>query len=73
MRSFFTKNFDIELDDALTYPTAKIICETISKQESDVEFINTEKPVSFKQGNTIYEVKIMMARGGYMLTCREVK
>lgn len=73
MGKLFRKTFDIELEDALTYPSAKIICKTISGKESNVEFINKENPVSFKQKNTIYEVEIRMARGGYILTCKEVK
>ena len=73
MGKFFRKTFDIELDDALTYPSSKTICETISKKESNIEFMNKEKPVSFKQENIIYEVKVEMARGGYILICTEVK
>lgn len=73
MGKFFKKAFDVELDDSLSFPSAKTICETILKKESDIEFISKEKPVSFKQGNTIYEVKVEMAHGGYILICKEVK
>lgn len=73
MGKFFRKTFDIELDDALTYPSAKTICEIISKEESNVEFINKEKPVSFKIEDVVYEVEIKMARGGYILHCKEIQ
>ncbi|MBZ0312518.1 hypothetical protein AB2T96_15160 [Clostridium butyricum] len=73
MGKFFRKTFDIELEDSLTYPSAKTICDTILKKQSDIEFINTDNPVSFKQLNTIYEIKVEMARGGYILICKEVK
>lgn len=73
MGKFFRKTFDIELDDPLTYPSAKIICETISQKENNIEFVNKEKSVSFKKDNTIYEVEIVMARGGYILVCKEFK
>lgn len=73
MGRFFRKTFDIELDDALTYPSANIICDTILKKESNVEFISKESPVCFKQENTIYEVEIRIARGGYILICKEPK
>lgn len=73
MGKFFRKTFDIELEDSLTYPSTKTICEIILKKESDIEFINTDNPVSFKQRNTIYEVKVEMARGGYILICKECK
>ena len=49
------------------------ICDTILKQESNVEFISKEKPVIFKLDNVIYEVEITMARGGYELACKEIK
>ena len=73
MGKFFRKTFDIELEDSLPYPSGKTICDTILKKESDIEFINTDNPVSFKQLNTIYEIKVEMARGGYILICKEVK
>ncbi|MGL4910938.1 MAG: DUF4318 domain-containing protein, partial [Romboutsia sp.] len=63
MGKILKKAFDIELDDALSYPSAKTICETISKKESNIEFINKEKSISFKQQNTRYEVEVKMARG----------
>ncbi|MEN8435361.1 DUF4318 domain-containing protein [Clostridium septicum] len=73
MLKFFRKSFDIELDDALEYPSAETICNTISKKVKNIEFVSKEKPVSFKQGNVLYEVEISMARGGYMLICTEAK
>ena len=53
-------NDEIEINDTL-------------KKESDIQFINTDIPVSFKQRNTTFEVKVEMARGGYILICKEVK
>ncbi len=73
MMKIFRKSFDINLDDALTYPTSKTICETIAKNEDDIEFLSEESPVTFKKNNLIYEVEIKMARGGYILTCIETK
>ena len=65
----FRKTFVVELKDSLQYT----ICDTILKQESNVEFISKEKPVIFKLDNVIYEVEITMARGGYELACKEIK
>ena len=69
----FRKTFVVELKDSLQYPSANTICDTIVKQESNVEFISKEKPVIFKLDNVIYEVEITMARGGYELACKEIK
>jgi hypothetical protein len=73
MRNFFRKSFYIDLEDSLTYPSAKKICDTIVKEEKNVEFISKEKPVIFKIEDGIYEVDIKMSRGGYIILCREVK
>lgn len=70
---FFRKAFVVELKDSLQYPSAQSICDTILKQESNVEFISKEKPVIFKLDNVIYEVEIKLARGGYELICKELK
>ncbi|MDU7886764.1 MAG: DUF4318 domain-containing protein [Clostridium perfringens] len=70
---FFRKAFVIELKDSLQYPSSQSICDTILKQESNVEFISKEKPVIFKLDNVIYEVEIKLARGGYELICKELK
>ena len=72
MRKFFRKSFDIELEDSLTYPSAKKVCDAIEKEQKNVEFISKEKPVIFKIEDGTYEVVIKMARGGYILICREV-
>ncbi|MDK0862479.1 DUF4318 domain-containing protein [Clostridium perfringens] len=71
--SFFRKAFVVELKDSLQYPSAQSICDTILKQESNVEFISKEKPVIFKLDNVIYEVEITLARGGYELIFKELK
>ena len=47
----FRKTFVVELKDSLQYPSANTICDTILKQESNVEFISKEKPVIFKLDN----------------------
>lgn len=73
MGKFFRKGFHIELDDPLQYPSAKVICDTILEKEKDSELIFTEKPVSFRQGNVLYEVDVTMGRGGYVLHCKEIK
>lgn len=41
----FRKTFVVELKDSLQYTSANTICDTILKQESNVEFISKEKPV----------------------------
>ncbi|EOU1682430.1 DUF4318 domain-containing protein [Clostridium perfringens] len=71
--SFFRKAFVVELKDSLQYPSSQSICDTILKQESNVEFISKEKPVIFKLDNVIYEVEITLSRGGYELICKELK
>jgi hypothetical protein len=73
MGKLFRKSFDIELEDSLTYPSAKTICDTILKRQKNVEFISKTKPVIFKIEDGTYEVDIKMARGGYILFCKEVK
>lgn len=70
---FFRKAFVVELKDSLQYPSSQSICDTILKQESNVEFISKEKPVIFKLDNVIYEVEITLARGSYELICKELK
>lgn len=73
MGKFFRKSFNIDLEDSLTYPSGKTICDIIEKEQKNVEFISKEKPVIFKIDDGIYEVNIEMARGGYYLSCKEVK
>lgn len=73
MGKFFRKSFDIDLKDSLTYPSGKIICDSILREQKNAEFISKEKPVIFKIEDGIYEVDIKMARGGYYLSCREIK
>lgn len=73
MWKFLRKTFNIELDDALTYPTAGVICNIVSNKVSDAELISKISPVSFKSEGIIYEVEVSMARGGYILICKEIK
>lgn len=73
MGKFFRKSFDIDLKDSLTYPSGKTICDIIEREQKNVEFISKDKPVIFKIEDGTYEVNIQMARGGYYLSCREVK
>lgn len=73
MNKFFRKSFDIQLEDSLVYPSKNIICDSILKNQENVEFISKEKPIIFKLENEMYEVTIKMARGGYYLSCREIK
>ncbi|GAA0759915.1 hypothetical protein SDC9_112512 [bioreactor metagenome] len=73
MGKFFRKSFNIDLKDSLAYPSGKTICDIIEREQKNVEFISKENPVIFKIEDGTYEVSIKMARGGYYLSCREVK
>lgn len=70
---FFRKTFNVDLKDSLQYPSSNTICDAILKEQNNVEFISKEKPVTFKLDNVVYEAEVTMARGGYQLTCKEVK
>ena len=72
MWKIFRKSFQIELKESLTYPSANDICSAITKDQKNVEFISKEKPVTFKIEDGIYEVEVGMARGGYILSCKEI-
>ncbi|GLC89246.1 DUF4318 domain-containing protein [Lysinibacillus piscis] len=68
------KGFLIELHEALTYPSAKVICEAVEKHVTDKEFLlfeSTEKPVTFYLDDVLYRVEIKLAYGGYILHCKE--
>ena len=73
MGKFFRKSFNIDLEDSLTYPSGKSICDIIEKDQKNVEFISKENPITFKIDDGTYEVNVEMARGGYYLSCKEVK
>lgn len=74
-KKILRKSFFIELDDALTYPSAEIICTAVEKyvkeSQEQLEFVNKVKPITFRLNNTLYRADIRMARGGYYISCRE--
>lgn len=72
IKKAFRKAFDIELEEALVYPSVEVICESILKEKEGVEFISKENPVSFKMKEVLYEVEVSRARFGYILICKEV-
>ncbi|WP_317400277.1 DUF4318 domain-containing protein, partial [Anaerotruncus colihominis] len=47
----FRKSFQIELEDSLTYPSARIICEAVESyaagSKERLTFVSREMPVSF--------------------------
>ena len=71
----FRKSFQIELEDSLTYPSARIICEAVESyaagRKERLRVVSREMPVSFYLDQDLYEVKIIMIRGGYELSCRK--
>ena len=73
---FMKKGFLIELDESLTYPSAGEICQAIEKDSAQsgqvLEFVSNEKPVTFYLNGILYSTEIRMARGGYILYCKEV-
>jgi len=73
---FIKKAFDIELDDALTYPTSQTICSYVEKycirSKVQPEFVSKESPVTFYINKDLYGVEIRMARGGYMILCKQI-
>ncbi|MEW9503115.1 DUF4318 domain-containing protein [Jeotgalibacillus marinus] len=79
-RGFFKrllkKNFFIELDEALTYPSVQFICEAIEKYAAEskeqLRFESKVKPITFYLDNALYRVEIRMAQGGYYISCDEV-
>ncbi|MFB1049354.1 DUF4318 domain-containing protein [Paraliobacillus sp. JSM ZJ581] len=70
-KKLFRKAFLVDLDDALTYPTSKTICQAIQEQENDVVFLSEEKPIVFQLQETVYAVSIKSANGGYIIHCKE--
>ncbi|SFA71464.1 DUF4318 domain-containing protein [Clostridium frigidicarnis] len=75
MFDVFKKSFLVDLDDSLTYPSAQIICNAIEKycvgSKEKCHFVSTEKPVTFYLKDKLFSAKIIMARGGYIINCRE--
>jgi hypothetical protein len=69
--------FYIDLDEALIYPTAQVICDSIAKHcgkaQLNFEFVSRGNPVTFQLEDGLYEAEVTMLRGGYTLLCKEVK
>ncbi len=76
MKKLFSKSFFIELDDALTYPSAEVITSAIKRYAAEcnerLKFESKVNPITFYLENVIYRVEIKMARGGYYISCSEV-
>lgn len=70
------KSFFIELDEALTYPSAEVITSAIEGYAAEcnekLKFESKVKPITFYLENVMYRVEIKMARGGYYISCSEV-
>ncbi|EEL71017.1 MULTISPECIES: DUF4318 domain-containing protein [Bacillus] len=76
MKKLYSKSFFIELDDALTYPSAEVIRSAIegygAECNEQLKFESKVKPITFYLENVMYRAKIKMARGGYYISCSEV-
>ncbi|HDR7759939.1 DUF4318 domain-containing protein [Bacillus cereus] len=76
MKKLFSKSFFIELDDALTYPSSKVITSAIERYVAEcnerLKFESKVKPITFYLENVMYRAEIKMARGGYYISCTEV-
>ncbi|MBT2579796.1 DUF4318 domain-containing protein [Bacillus sp. ISL-8] len=76
MKKLFSKIFFIELDDALTYPSAEVIRSAIEGYAAEcngkLKFESKVKPITFYLENVMYRAEIKMARGGYYISCSEV-
>lgn len=71
----FKKGFHIDLEDSLTYPSAKVICsciENYAKSSGEkLAFVSTQKPITFRLNNVLYNAEVSMIRGGYYIHCKE--
>ncbi|MBK5350849.1 DUF4318 domain-containing protein [Bacillus sp. TH22] len=76
MKKLFSKSFFIELDDALTYPSAEVIRSAIEGYAAEcngkLKFESKVKPITFYLENVMYRAEIKMAGGGYYISCSEV-
>ncbi|MED0991912.1 DUF4318 domain-containing protein [Bacillus nitratireducens] len=76
MKKLFSKSFFIELDNALTYPSAEVIRSAIEGYATEcneqLKFESKVKPITFYLGSALYRTEIKMARGGYYISCSEV-
>lgn len=71
----FKKGFFIDLEDSLTYPSAKVICSCIEgyaeSSGEKLDFISMQKPVTFRLDHVPYTAEVSMIRGGYYIHCKE--
>ncbi len=76
MKKLFSKSFFIELDDALTYPSAEVIRSAIegyaAECNGELKFESKVKAIIFNLENVMYCAEIKMDRGGYYISCSEV-
>ncbi|SHK28741.1 protein of unknown function [Clostridium cavendishii DSM 21758] len=76
VNNLLKKAFYIDLEDSLNYPSPKKICEAVTKyciaNKETFEIIKSSTPVTFRLDNTLYEATVGMARGGYILHCKEI-
>ncbi|MGL4450158.1 MAG: DUF4318 domain-containing protein [Sarcina sp.] len=73
MWKIFRKSFNVDLEDNLALPTAKVIQEAILKDQKEAKIINTGKPVIFELEGVEYETELRIERGGYIIHCRAIK
>ncbi|MEM5637612.1 DUF4318 domain-containing protein [Bacillus toyonensis] len=76
MKKLFSKSFFIELDDALTYPSAECIISAIEGYAAEcnelLKFESKVKPITFYLDDALFSAEIKMARGGYYISCSEI-
>lgn len=76
MKKLFSKSFFIELDDALTYPSAECIISAIEGYATEcnelLKFESKVKPITFYLDDALFNAEIKMARGGYYISCSEI-
>lgn len=66
------KSFDLDLEDALNYPSNDTICNTIQAKEPRIVFTSKIKPITFTLDDIHYVVEIKIVRGGYGIVCKEI-
>lgn len=66
------KSFDLDLKDALNYPSNETICSTIEANEPRALFTSKIKPITFTLDDVNYAVEIKIIRGGYGIVCKEI-
>jgi hypothetical protein len=66
-----SKSWVIDLEDCTTIPSGKIIGDTVqnwaNKNQKEIIFVSTMKPVTFMLEGTKYIVNINRERGAYTL------